>query len=199
MALHPWSSILVKFPLDILLFFHKNYTPWILLWVRTAPCQRIVQDKWLKSNAVYWAKVNCFDFLHVRCQTTCEVFPVGLFYICCAVQICSVSLLSLEFLHNSFPIQLCIHCYLTNWINMWIVTSISDNQACNQACPHVVLGPNNCSYYWVWLENFFYHSTWNRISNSLKIVSEWIFLIKRHLCVPAVLFTVVLSRSSLWL
>lgn len=68
---------------------------------------------------------------------------------------------------------------------MWIVTSISDNQACNQASPHVGLGPNYCSYYWVWLENFFYHSTWNRISNSLRIVSEWIFLIKRWSLCPS--------------
>lgn len=88
--LPPWPKVsdplyLLSSPWILLFFFHTDYTPWTLLWVRTAPCQRIVQDKWLQSKAVYWAKVNCFDFLHVRCQTTCEVFPVGLFYISVAL------------------------------------------------------------------------------------------------------------------
>jgi hypothetical protein len=159
------SSVLVKFPLD-LAFFQTDYTPWTR--IRSLGQERIVQDKWVQRNAVYWAKVNCFDFLHVRWQTTCEVFPVGLFYISVVLKsaLCHYWALSSSAIPSFFSIQLCIRCY--KCIHMWIVSSVSDNQTKSSSiCCH--RANTSCGHYRVsFMKLFVSHSIRNTTSKVLK-------------------------------
>lgn len=149
-----------------------------LLWVRTATFQRIVQDKWLQNNAVYWAKVNSFDFLHVRCQTTCDVFPVGLFTFLLVLSksdLCHYW--ALKFLHNSFfCLQLCMHCYLINCTHMWIAASVSDSQTCNQACPAICCPRTKIIVSIIEIDRkFFFHIVSNRMFKSMKLFQKEYF------------------------